>query len=448
MFEKYLFASPDVWNASNASNASTDSSASNEPDLWDTIENNMHQPWDWRKLSYHSPMNWEFLDRHIHHSWDWSHLSTTVPFWLVMNHRDKDWRVSLTTLLLRNNDWSEGESVIQVVKENPCIWDVWNAWDWSHLTLHVSLEDIEDNIDMSWDWSVLHSHRQFNKSLLTKYPLKKWCWRSIGFETLWYMVDEMKDVSFDALDWDTILSVEPMTANAVTVNAVTVNASQSSSADAKKSASTKLKWAIFAKRAPDHVCLKYSGMIPSEYIHEIIELEKSLDYEIIVPTVDLIKTYPDKPWAAYKMIEKQVKQGRPFHWKHIWKWPHLDWGWKHVLPKALMSSSKETQIHWRLVPAFPEKPWDWRLITEGLSRQDRWDIISMKHLRGYIVWSILKPSRAIAEQYWWCPWQKMAFYSRNAAAIIIQKWWMDQYYNPSNNVCKRRLCRELEELVH
>lgn len=108
-------------------------------------------------------------------------------------------------------------------------------------------------------------------------------------------------------------------------------------------------------------------------------------------------------------------------------------------------------IPWRFVKENPDLPWDWQMLCARTVRGipscdgDIFDVIRTNRRRPW-PWKNMNPCRKIRRKYWYLPWQGHMTYARIRAARVIQRLWLDKYYNPERTCCKNRLAREFREM--
>ena len=166
-------------------------------------------------------------------------------------------------------------------------------------------------------------------------------------------------------------------------------------------------WDILVKHAPDNIWNNLTNEIPMKYI----DCKQDWNYTILSNRKDLnfklVATNPDKNW---------------------------DW----------LVLSKHLKLNWYIVAAYPHKPWNWKVLSCRIDIL--WKITAYEHLINRWNWSKLNPPDYFAKEHWMLNWKKRHVYRRERASIIIQKWWLEFYYNPNHEICQQRLIREFNEL--
>jgi hypothetical protein len=342
----------------------------NPDNLFKTIEENLHQPWDWRAISRHPEMDWAFLDRNINHSWDWEYLASRAPIWLLLKNPDKDWGIWSLSKLLVEKHLLGLDDPVSIIRSFPDY-----QWEWDYLSIYMPLEVMNAVKDLlPWQYDLLDLHRENE--------------------------DASKTTDF------------------------------------------------IANATP-------------QWIESRILEGKSLNYNVLQPTRELIEKYPDKPWVAHRIFSG--RDALSMDWDLISKTPHLDWDWNALqerkgfpldfivefpdkpwtINNLKVSHSKDwklvacyphldwnwralslnQKVPWPIILAYLDKPWDWYYLSRRLSKEGRYDIVSLPHLRDKIYWKSIRPTRDAVKKYFWLPWKKMRHEVNVEAATVIQRWW-------------------------
>ena len=158
-------------------------------------------------------------------------------------------------------------------------------------------------------------------------------------------------------------------------------------------------------------------------------LDKPWDWDSLSynPTITLdIKENPEKPWDWYSLSRHPtitwdiVKENpkKPWNWEGLSSNPNITWDVvKDNLHKPWnwFSLSSNPNITWDIIKENPDKPWCWnKLLRTNFSKQ-REQFLSQQYIK-------------------------------HIAAFKIQTYWRKANYDPSYELCKRRLIRECDEL--
>lgn len=101
------------------------------------------------------------------------------------------------------------------------------------------------------------------------------------------------------------------------------------------------------------------------------------------------------------------------------------------------------------------RPWKYWKDFNAISKYKYWLFGTREYLNGYtgneVIASRNEPDATftIAKYFFRRKWAMGVFrrFRRNNAATIIQKWWLDQFYNPKRKYCQQRLEKEFNELI-
>lgn len=361
--------------------------------LWEMIERNPRQPWDFWLLSQHPELPWDFLERHIHRSWDWQTLSAheNLDFEVIHRNSEKDWNwrmvsehpnVTLETICKYPNHfwnftkrkvpWSilklcpvgqlriqrDSPSVdLNIVIEDPTL-----AWDWTALSRRrdVTPQFVDEHPDFPWDWKVLGERRNFPMEIVGKYPEKSWNWEALSHKIM--------------MDWSRVE----------------------------------------------------------------INIDKPWNFQELATRNDLplrlVFDYPEK-WDLQKVFSHQQ------NWELVMRCPRRPWNWKRLTKT----------VPWKYVEERWDLPWDWKMLSSR--KQIPWKFL-VTHVHLPWVWHKISLNEEVTEafvmRHSWYPWNRWILKKRFGYDIIallcIQRWWLRLYYMPTSAVCIRRLLRDCAEL--
>ncbi len=380
-WQHYLFEKPSAtWYESNGT-------------LCDTIARNLHQPWDFWKLSHESSLTWNFIDDHIHHGWDWYALSERddLDFEVVHRHSEKNWNwrkisehANVTFDTIRkypNHFWTfttrkvpidiltlcpsyqqnfyraSSTAPLETIVEHFELYWNWNVIsNRKDLTMHF----VEDHINLPWDWHVIEKRNDFLIEVVQKYPDKEWNWTSLSRNR--------------NLTWDIINQT----------------------------------------------------------------MDKPWDYKYLSSRCDvpleIVMKCPEK-WNIQKLVSNNG------HWKLVLDFPHVKWNFKQLC----------RMIPWEYVQKEADTvAWDWNVLS---CRDD----IPLRFLATHVhlpwSWQRVSINKTITETFimyhYWFPWVKPIIRKRFGyllEVLQIQRWWLKLYYNPSSHVCIQRLLRDCAAL--
>lgn len=421
-FRDYLFDEPDTGFAGFAGSAG-------RAELWDAVGAAPNQPWDYWKLSRHPELAWGMVERLAHKGWDWEILSRHpgLAFGFVRDHPDK-------------------------------------GWDWAALGDHpnISLEDIEANPGYFWKFRT----RAVPMHILRKCPHYK---QNI-YEALfipWAII--FGDVS-GKWNWGRLSQRGDLTWNDVLEH-------------------PNLPW--------DYAHLTTRADLTMEIVSTLHD--KAWDWRRLTrifakKTPRFLLTFPDKPWD-YDWLSYQ----KDLDWEVFWEW-HEKRKWvEPVEPAKSATQAKPAEQATQREPAWnyaalfaetgnkdllirlPHVSWDFK--KKNLYKKLTWVGIQecMEKTDGRIVfpWEVLSrrpdvPWGLVIEtmEVWpWCwrsltghPGLSFRFYNahsgfawshgwarqrfREVAARRIQWHWRRCMADPGFWMCRRRLMREFEGLIH
>jgi len=210
---------------------------------------------NWKNLSYNPKITWDFIKNHLDESWDWKVL-TNKPFItreIIINHKNLAWDYDELSKRMSEIGWDfvienietinwkwyylgntkiPIDVLIKIRNKNAYIYE---SLSWSSLTEKYSDEEIRENPNLNWDWSIFfenHSkealnnfftnindfseeiikkisykiyfnHKIYDKipwNFIMKNPDRRWSWNYFSFR---------KDLSleclvnnFDSVDWN------------------------------------------------------------------------------------------------------------------------------------------------------------------------------------------------------------------------------------------------------
>lgn len=362
------------------------------PNLWEMIDRNPHQPWDFWRLSDHPDLTWDFIEQHIHHSWDWWTLSSRddLDFEVVHRHSEKDWNwraisnhpnVSLETIRkYPNHFWNFSKRRVPLDIRKKC--PNFNA---EQLSSHIDIETvIQDPYTCQWNWDVLSQRSDVSEDVIDAHPYLPWNWRRMSYRTVAPFKLIMKYPDKD-WDWNCI-------------------SSQSTTIDWNCIEHTINKpwnfWALTRRKdVPLTLVAKYPDKMNIRH-----HAPKKIDWELIIKFMDCT-------WN-YRKLSKIVP------WEYVFKHPDI-WDWDVIsIRKDIPFDFLVTHVH---------LPWNWH----GISLHP---VVTEKF---------------IIDHYWY-PWNRYLLRKKFGyevlATLRIQRWWMRMYYRSTSNVCIRRLLRDCAEL--
>jgi hypothetical protein len=395
-FKAYLFDSP-------SESFDSDETMS----LWDAIERNPNESWDFYKLSKHPQLTWDYVMQYSHKQWDWKYLSKhpSLSFEDVRRLPDKHWdwceisdhpNISLKTISeYPDYFWNFTKRVVpvEILEKTPryriypdrptsqswvvILGNTDICWDWKGLSKRsdLSWDTVLENPYLPWDWKYLSRRYDFTKKIVESLTNRDcnweydWDWKHL---TRWLRRDFAFLLKFPNKPWDF----------------------------SWLSRYVDIDWDVF-------------WALPHPY--------GGWDYPTLytrTKNIDLLLKLPDVPWEfkksnvvktlSWDIIERCMKEtnGRiRFPWRELSARKDIPWG-----------LIVETRDAW---------PWCWRTLS-GYPRLN---------FRFYI---------SHPEYPWSHAWVRARF--KGVAARRIQGQWRRCVANPAFMVCRRRLLYEYDAL--
>ena len=110
---------------------------------------------------------------------------------------------------------------------------------------------------------------------------------------------------------------------------------------------------------------------------------------------------------------------------------HLPWNWTLL--------SENAKITDQFIQRHAEKPWGLRIEPFLYNPFDRIDVSEWSLCRVLAEFDIHNLNWVETK---WLSIKLAPILEREFAALVIQKWWLQRYYDPNHTVCKKRLLRE------
>lgn len=252
-------------------------------------------PWNWNILSLNSSMAKETIVRdHIDKPWNWNNLSNfedVATLTMLKDFPDKPWKMFLVT---QKHD-------LETINSNP---DIGWCWDSVSSKLELSWEDVDQNPDKPWNYSLISWNQKMTTlDRILAHLDEYWDWHPISYSPIatWENI-----VNYD-LPWN--WSAISRWNNHITRDIIDQNQDK--------------PW--------DYHQLSHSKNIDSS----------DLEY--------LAGKYPTKNWCWVCM---SARAGWSFIKTHL----DLPWSW-------LVLSDREEIAIWENVLENIDKPWDWNLLS-------------------------------------------------------------------------------------
>ena len=287
--------------------------------------------------------------------------------------------------------------------------DVRNA---THFTLdpRVSIDEIMDNIHLfPWDISCIHDRPDFKLeyalSGIRRYPKADWNWKELvrlyGLPIL-ELVQEDPNACWN---WHSIIEA----------------AAQNQFV---KDDETDEFWKSISRHLSDEHRVTFTGYAPIVFLKRHAIEDKTLKLRI-----------------SFHVLTFRLSSDKMDLLKLIATYPEHDWNFGLV---SGFDTIQIIQLVLLLVTAYPDKPWDWRKLTENAMVSNRLDVINRLKMCPWN-WKTLKCSRRQKRVYPLLRWCNNLEELQKRAAIIIQRRWLQLYYDPCSSFCKKRLTRQFAE---
>lgn len=354
--------------------------------LWDTMCARPGLPWRFRELSGSPGLDWSVVRRNPNRGWDWRALSGREDLdpHIVIELHDKLW------------DWRELSNnpamPVRLVRENPTL--PWVA-GMSQVPDDVrgreytrkEAEDklcflVQNRVYGRASWATLSRSAAMPIEEIASHPGLPWCWDIIGWR---------KDVDADTIRahpglpwrWDCL----PASIGAEL---------------GLEMPERPWNWdAILRAARPGAHRVALIGAAlqcgAKLRVHEVFHATN--DWHIVY-------LFPDRGWWNWRQL------GANAPWWLIMAFPSKSWPWKKL--------SQRGRVPWGFVIETKHRPWNWKALARCPTLT--WDVLWRFREELPMLWKEGAPTRPLAAQ-------------------VIKRAWLRCYYDPSYQVCIRRLHR-------
>ncbi len=365
------------------------------------------KPWDWSAVVNNPNVSLSFIFQHPQFHWNWLTIS---------QHPSVTWEIVVT---------------------NPN-----KPWNWSGLSSNPSIgwEVVCNHPEKPWSWFRLSQNPNITFDIVLSNPNNSWNWQALSRNPnlSWDVIMANLDKNWD---WCAILE---------RINTIPGNA-------------TPFLDQIFSRTT--HVDFNMS----TEEVFSVLSSCKHVRLQFIFATYNIY------PWDWNQVISHPN-----FNWRHVlgkryihWNWnlisqhpsvswtdvihhPKLPWNWKGLTANA--------SVDWNIIQQHSNLPWCWKELASNHSIDIGIMLLDSTHAFDYIMWDWNKLSFhpkltwQIVAKHIHKPWNWTKLSERfdelvqgevrrhNRAALRIQRWWLDLYYNPARTVCIERIRRVCDEM--
>jgi hypothetical protein len=335
-----------------------------------------------------------------------------IPQGDFSHHYPSNLRIRLNSTFLTNK-WNENTDIIENIRTNL---DKYN-WYWYETTVNkfLDIQSILKNQDIPWDYSGIVKRPDFELSFVIEYPTAPWCWTTLFCYYDLSVLELFKKYPDKTWNWDDVMRGMHVLLD------------------------KDRKWKHLLHLLPD-------ALFSSRALIEKIPLT-------------IVAKYIYKPWN-FKTLSTKMYDNHEL----VIKYPDMDWDWQllsfmkfdanfiiehHTKPWDWMRMTNFGNVPWKAVLILPNKPWNKKTLSLSSSLKPIYVVVCPNVFKFKALARNPIITDSFVKRYWKLPWRnKYNHTRRTVAASIIQKWWLDLYYNPYTNVGKRRLMREFNSMVN